>query len=65
MDPWGHLKGHSETGIQWEVLVAADEDRRGMLRCCWERMQWLQIMSLGQGDALNCVSRRPLHVVFR
>lgn len=42
MDPWGHLKGHSETRVQREAHVLADEDRQGMLRCLWERAQWLQ-----------------------
>lgn len=63
--PWGYLKGHSEAGIQWEARVLADEDGQGILRCRWERTQWLQILSPGQGDDLPGVSRGQLDLVFR
>ena len=54
-DPWGYLKGQSETWVQREARAPADEDRHGMLRRHWDRIQWLQSYSSGtKRCSLSC-----------
>ena len=68
-DPWGHLKGHSETRVQWEACAPADEDRHGMLRRHWDRIQWLQSYTSGtkrcsllcSPQAIQCGSQVSSH----
>lgn len=65
--PWGHLEGHSETGVQQEVYVPA---------CWWGQTRLVEVLlrentvtsnykSRGQGDVHSCISHRQFDMASR